>query len=139
MRVVQLLPTLAYGDAVGNDALALHGCLSQKGYKTLIYAENIDPRINKEVVKYYTEIPTLSEDDILLYHFSTGCGALAQVLRKCNCRKVMIYHNITPGKYFKPEISIKNVGIWKKNYNACPEAIDVIAACLPDMLYDLPQ
>ena len=69
MRVVQLLPTLTYGDAVGNDALALHGWLSQKGYKTLIYAENIDPRVNKEVVKYYTEIPALSEDDILLYHF----------------------------------------------------------------------
>lgn len=100
MRIIQLLPTVAYGDAVGNDALALHGCLSQKGYKTLIYAENIDPRVNKEAVKYYTEIPELSEDDILLYHFSTGCKALAQVLRKCICRKVMIYHNITPGKYF---------------------------------------
>lgn len=100
MRIIQLLPTLAYGDAVGNDALALHGWLSQKGYKTLIYAENIDPRVNIEAVKHYTEIPALSEDDILLYHFSTGCEALAQVLRKCICRKVMIYHNITPGKYF---------------------------------------
>ena len=135
MKIIQLLPTLAYGDAVGNDALALHGCLSQKGYKTLIYAENIDPRINKEVVKYYTEIPTLSEDDILLYHFSTGCGALAQVLRKFNCRKVMIYHNITPGKYFTEY----NEGLAKlvdEGRTELRSLKDVFECCLADSEYN---
>lgn len=100
MRIIQLMPTLAYGDAVGNDALALYKFLLRKGYKTLIYAEHIDPRINKKAVKHYTQMPALSEDDILLYHFSTGCEVLAQILCKCICRKVMIYHNITPGEYF---------------------------------------
>ena len=135
MRVVQLLPTLTYGDAVGNDALALHGCLSQKGYKTLIYAENIDPRVNKEAVKHYTELPELSEDDILLYHFSTGCEALAQVLRKCNCRKVMIYHNITPGKYFTEY----NEGLAKlvdEGRTELRSLKDVFECCLADSEYN---
>ncbi len=135
MRVVQLLPTLAYGDAVGNDAIALHGYLYRKGYETFIYAENIDPRINKEVVKYYTEIPTLSEDDILLYHFSTGCEALAQVLRKCTCRKVMIYHNITPGEYFS-EYNTDLAKLVDEGRKELRSLKDVFECCLADSEYN---
>ena len=135
MRIIQLLPTVAYGDAVGNDALALHGCLSQKGYKTLIYAENIDPRVNKEAVKHYTEIPELSEDDILLYHFSTGCKALAQVLRKCICRKVMIYHNITPGKYFI-EYNNELAKLVDEGRDELRSLKDVFECCLADSEYN---
>ena len=34
MRVVQLLPTIAYGDAVGNDTLAIKKLLEQMGFQT---------------------------------------------------------------------------------------------------------
>ena len=135
MRIIQLLPTLAYGDAVGNDVLALHDYLSQKGYKTLIYAENIDPRINKEAVKHYTEIPALSEDDILLYHFSTGCEVLAQVLRKCICRKVMIYHNITPREYFS-EYNTDLANLVDEGRKKLSNLKDVFECCLADSEYN---
>ncbi|MBQ3366901.1 MAG: glycosyltransferase [Acidaminococcaceae bacterium] len=135
MKIIQLLPTLAYGDAVGNDALALHGCLSQKGYTTLIYAENIDPRVNKEFVKHYTELPALSEDDILLYHFSTGCEALAQVLRKCICRKVMIYHNITPREYFS-EYNTDLAKLVDEGRKELRSLKDVFECCLADSEYN---
>ncbi len=39
-------------------------------------------------------------------------------------------------KYLKPEVSIKNIGIWRKFYPECKEAIDAIAEELPDLLYD---
>ena len=135
MKIIQLMPTLSYGDAVGNDALALYVFLSQKGYNTLIYAENIDPRINKENVKHYSEMPSLSGEDILLYHFSTGCEALAQVLRKCTCRKVMIYHNITPGKYFNDY----NQGLMKlvdDGRKELSELKDIFECCLADSEYN---
>lgn len=34
MRVVQLLPTLSFGDAIGNDTIALKGVISEMGYST---------------------------------------------------------------------------------------------------------
>ena len=47
MRIIQLLPTLSYGDGVGNDVIAIDQLIKEMGYKTKIYAENIDKRIKK--------------------------------------------------------------------------------------------
>ena len=38
MRIVQILPVLAFGDAVGNDTRALKDALLEAGYETEIYA-----------------------------------------------------------------------------------------------------
>ena len=100
MKVLQLLPTISYGDAIGNETLALNDMLHQFGYDTGIYAENIDSRIKHADVKHYSVMPEMAKNDIVLYHFSTGCKALCEVLQKISCRKIMIFHNITPAKYF---------------------------------------
>ena len=42
MRILQIMPTLAYGDAVGNDVLAIYRLLKSNCYETKIYAEIID-------------------------------------------------------------------------------------------------
>ena len=42
MKVLQLLPTLAMGDAIGNDVRALDKVIRGMGYQTGIYAEVID-------------------------------------------------------------------------------------------------
>ena len=39
MKVLQLLPTLAMGDAIGNDVRALDKVIRGMGYQTGIYAE----------------------------------------------------------------------------------------------------
>lgn len=36
----------------------------------------------------------------------------------------------------KPEVSIKNIGIWRKFYDECHEAIDTIQEALPELCYD---
>ena len=35
MRIVQMLPSLAYGDAIGNDTVALKKSLEEQGYDTV--------------------------------------------------------------------------------------------------------
>ena len=40
-----MLPTLAYGDAIGNNVLAISDALKAAGYDTAIYAEIIDKRL----------------------------------------------------------------------------------------------
>lgn len=112
MRIVQLMPTLSYGDAVGNDALAIHDTLKRNGYNTCIYAENIDKRIDKSIVKKASELKRLEKNDLILYHFSTGSKLNAE-LRNYPCKVVMRYHNITPYNFFEGYSSVLSELCWQ--------------------------
>lgn len=99
MRIIQLLPTMSYGDAVSNDALAISRMLKDIGASPAIYAENVDPRLREESVYFLQDLPELKKDDLLIYHLSTGTELNFRI-DSFHCRKVMIYHNITPPAYF---------------------------------------
>lgn len=101
MRIIQLLPTLAYGDGVGNDTLAIDKILKELHYPTKIYAENIDSRLEKGLAEQADNLPELSEKDVVIYHFSTG-SKLNGLLHRIPAKKIMIYHNITPAHFFEP-------------------------------------
>lgn len=100
MKVIQLLTTVSYGDAVSNDVLALHDTLVRAGYDTAVYAENIGKRVPKDVVFPVTECPKLNQKDIIIYHLSTGTD-LNFKLTNMRGRKIIIYHNITPPEFFE--------------------------------------
>lgn len=100
IRIVQLLPHLYYGDGVGNDALAIDRIIKELGYSTKIYADEIDRRIAKGLAEPAEKMPQLQEDDVILYHLSTGADMNKRVGNLAG-RKIMIYHNITPAFYFK--------------------------------------
>ncbi len=100
MKIIQVLTTLSYGDAVGNDCLAILAFLKEEGYKTEIYVENLDSRISRREVKRFEEIKPIASDDVILYHLSTGTK-LNEWIKTQKCRKVMIYHNITPPDFFE--------------------------------------
>lgn len=99
MRIVQVLTTLSFGDAVGNDTIALQSVLDEMGYNSCIYAENIDQRLTKVNVKHVDKIGELQSEDIVIYHLSTGTD-LNLWIKEQKCRKIMIYHNITPPHFF---------------------------------------
>ncbi len=101
MRVLQLMPTIAMGDAVSNDAIAVGKVLKAMGYDTGIYAENIDNRLPTGTVKHISKLPRLSSADTILYHLSTG-SQLSFQISDLRCRKGIIYHNITPSYFFRP-------------------------------------
>lgn len=100
MRVVQVIPTLAYGDAVGNDTLALKKVIKDMGYKTQIYAESIAPPLDSKVALDIKKLQGLEEKDIAIYHLSTGTK-LNFDFAQYKCRKIIIYHNITPPDFFR--------------------------------------
>jgi len=99
MKIIQIMPTIAFGDAVSNDALALMDILAGLGYETAIYAENVDERLNMKYIYRFKDLPRPKEKDVVIYHMSTGSG-LAYQIESMNCRKIMIYHNVTPPLYF---------------------------------------
>ena len=100
MRIVQLLPTMAMGDAIGNDVLALSTVIRNMGFQTGIYAETVDRRLPEGTAFPVEKMPRLSGEDVIIYHKSTGTD-LSFSLERYPCRKLMIFHNITPAKYFK--------------------------------------
>lgn len=100
MRVYQVLPTLALGDAVSNDAIALKSVIKQMGHETAIYAENIDTRLPEGSAQSVDRLPKLSKNDITIYHLSTGTK-LNYELEKLSSRKIVRYHNITPPEFFE--------------------------------------
>ncbi len=99
MKIYQILTTLSFGDAVSNDCLAIRKLLIDRGYKTAVYAENIDKRITGSDISYYNKLPKIKDDDIILYHLSTGT-ALNRRIKDLPGRKFVIYHNITPPDFF---------------------------------------
>lgn len=135
MKIIQISTTVQYGDGVGNDILALHNAIIKMGYKTAIYAENIDERINKhtkarKLISHISNMPKLNDNDIVLYHLSIGTR-LNYEIKKMEGRKVIIYHNITPPDFF--------CNYSRKTYRACIDGMngmrylsDTAEYCLAD-------
>lgn len=99
MKIIQFLPTLAYGDAIGNDTFALRDYMESLGYETAIYAESVLPPLSQKEAYSTDKMPKLNPEDIAIYHLSTGTE-LTYKFARLNCKKVVIYHNITPPSFF---------------------------------------
>lgn len=100
MRIFQILPTIRYGDAVSNDTVALKKAIEEMGYETAIYADNIDDRMSEDVAENTSKMPKLRSDDVVIYHMAIGADMTFR-FGKYKCRKVMIYHNVTPPHFFE--------------------------------------
>lgn len=99
MKIYQILVTIAYGDGVGNEVMAIYDLLRSRDYVTEIYAENIDSRLSCKDLHSFKELPELTDDDVIIYHLSTGTE-LNELFPKWKGKKLIIYHNITPPEWF---------------------------------------
>jgi len=98
-RVHQLLAALSYGDAIGNEALAIQKHLRAAGYDSDIFAEKVHPRV-AHLARPLWEYPEVSSPEtVCLFHFSIGSAA-GRLIYPAPDRLVVIYHNITPARWF---------------------------------------
>ena len=93
-----MIPTLAFGDAVGNDAIAIKNSLEKNGYESLMVAARVYKRPEQDILSE-SFLSEIKEDDIVLYHMSTG-DSLNEKFIRLKCRKIIRYHNITPPEFF---------------------------------------
>lgn len=98
MRIIQLVPDISYGDAVSKDILAIDKILKAKGFKSEIYAQSISKNLPVGIVKSFDLVNVLA-DDILILHVAVAT-TLNEWITKQKCKKIMIYHNITPPEFF---------------------------------------
>ena len=134
MRIIQILPTLSFGDAIGNDTLALKGAIRDMGYETEVYAENIDKRLPAGSGLDISKLSGLKKDDIILYHKSTGTD-LTFKIDEFKCRRIMVYHNITPPEFFRP-YSPAATALTEYGYKGVEYLKDKIDYCLAVSSYN---
>ena len=134
MRIVQLLPTMSFGDAVSNDTMAIRNMILEMGFETGIYASNIDKRLPKDAVADLAEMEPLQDDDILIYHGSTGDPLNLRVTRMKG-RKMLRYHNITPPEFFRgyDKVSEKRT---EAGYREIKEIAGAFQRCVADSDYN---
>jgi len=99
-EIHQLLPDIAYGDAISNQAIEIKNYLERRGHISKIYViRDHDPELRRDV-EYFRE-NCLSPGAGVLYHHSIGSALTPHVLRHQG-PKCLIYHNITPASFFEP-------------------------------------
>jgi glycosyltransferase involved in cell wall biosynthesis len=100
-KIALVVPSLAAGDAVGNDLLHMAGLFRDRGHEVGVFAIYFDGLTGpcqpfKRARRFLANDPAA----ILLYHHSIGCAAGIELVFGVKCRRVIRYHNVTPGHFF---------------------------------------
>ncbi|MGH7821891.1 MAG: glycosyltransferase family 4 protein [Candidatus Binatia bacterium] len=98
--VHQLVPNLAFGDAISQQAMTLRGLLRGLGRRSEIYAENVDVRLRGEARPYRRFREEQGDDCHVVFHFSLG-SAVTDFYRLLPNPRTLVYHNITPPEFFR--------------------------------------
>src|SRR5438067_4112815 len=96
----QFHPVVAYGDAIGNDAFELQRMFWSSGVRSDLFAWEAKPEVRALVRDWKDLERVVSRDGLLLVHHSMGNDTVSEVA-KLPARKAVVYHNITPAKYFE--------------------------------------
>lgn len=97
--VHQLVPRLAYGDAVGNQVLELRRLLREWGYVSEIYAEAWDKRLAGECRHFRRYAEVSHPRNLLILHYCAAGESNLYPLTLSD-RVVLYYHNLTPAHFF---------------------------------------
>ncbi|MBN1550599.1 glycosyltransferase family 4 protein [bacterium] len=94
-----MLPNFSYGDAIGDDTLALQKYFKAQGHTSDIYSGVIHPYLLNKAYYWQKYRYVSSKDNILVYHFSVG-SEINEYLLDIPDRIILIFHNITPPYWF---------------------------------------
>ncbi len=95
----QFHPTIAFGDAVGNDIFELQRVLWQRGVRAEVFTEEARPGV-EPFVRGWRDLGREPRDGAaLLVHVSMGHEVLSEV-GALPLAKAVVYHNITPAHFF---------------------------------------
>lgn len=97
--VHQIVPSLKYGDAIGNEVIEIRYALKKMGYDSEIFAMYIHPDVSKftrELHEYKK-----NQNNIVIYHFGVAGFEITEFVKHLPDKKILIYHNITPSHFFK--------------------------------------
>lgn len=149
MKIVQVAESLSVGDAVANDVVAIDGILKKMrlcGGIFVTNANNINKKYLHSIAETIHELPALDEDDILIFHHAIANNFCYEI-PKLKCRKILIYHNITPPYFFEgldrglqkaTELGLCQVKDLNRSFDCCIVPSEFNKQDLTDMGYVCP-
>ena len=124
----QFAPSAHKGDGITNGMFYLRKILRELGFVSDIYAENFEKELRGEV-RYYTEINKKDSNQILVIHYSIYYD-FESWIDALPCRKIMIYHNITPYTFFQEGTLLYEM--CKKGIEYLPKLASKVDAAIGD-------
>lgn len=120
-RIDQFAASVAAGDGVTNGLLFTRSLLRDLGFDSDIYSFNIPDQMAGQVLP--ARAFHASQCDLLMYHHSMGHDHGPWLLRQ-NCKKAMVYHNITPPEFFPAggglrryaELGLEQLRQWREEF-----------------------
>lgn len=97
MKIFQYLTHVTNFDAMSNNIIEIHHILRKSGYDSYVIADAHTYTGDVPIGRVNTE--EFKNDDILIIHFGI-CSDLYDQFKDLPCKIMMIYHNVTPAKYF---------------------------------------
>ncbi|HXT72203.1 MAG TPA: glycosyltransferase [Vicinamibacterales bacterium] len=97
MIVNQWVPSAHYGDAIGDHIRATRDVLRGWGHQSDVFAAEIDDELEDEI-RPWTDRDA-GAGDVTLLHFA-GASPMTSAFPRVRGRRVLVYHNITPARFF---------------------------------------
>jgi len=96
--VYQFAPQICPFDAVGNEIFALKEIMAEIGIESEVTCELADPSL-RHSVRPWSEIAA-RKGGVTVVHYSHGSAAHEKIFGSVQ-PKILLYHNVTPAKYFR--------------------------------------
>lgn len=127
----QLVAGFTRGDAISNEALALRALFRSWGFESQIYCEphRVLPQLRAQTYDAARAEKMLRPDDLAILHLSIG-SAVNDIFAALNCRRAIIYHNMTPPNFFRgiQEQIARDLEWGKKQAEALSGSAEVVFA-----------
>lgn len=135
-RIAQFLQNISYGDAIGNNVLAIRDTLEKAGYDTEIFAETIDRRLEALGISGIRSVSEYNDDaDILICHVSVGWDYML-TMNTLAGRKLFIWHNITPPHFSEAYGETRKASACEKGLNQVHAIRFTPSLCLADSSFN---
>jgi glycosyltransferase involved in cell wall biosynthesis len=99
VEIHQFATSLTYGDAISDEMLEIQKSLIEKGYKSEIFTRFYEPRVARYARDFKEYTKYSSPSNVVLFHFSIG-SPVSKMFFRIPDKRIMIYHNITPYRFF---------------------------------------
>lgn len=108
------------------------GCYLDNDYNEIKGGHNfaIRQRALRDTMVFDKDVLYIKFEDLIVDYDNTK----AKIMEFVGLTEV---DHLCPKKFLKPEVSIKNIGLWQKYHGELGVALDVIGEELPDLCYDL--
>jgi glycosyltransferase involved in cell wall biosynthesis len=125
IRIHQFHSGSSVVDAVTNCLFFVQSMLESFGFESDIFVEHVDPMLSGRIRQLQDLRP--AESDLLLIHHSMGHDAFSR-LADLRCRKFLVYHNITPPRFFDENDPFHAYGV--KGYSQLSQFRDIVESAI---------